>query len=242
MLETYVYIRCLCICSLGCGMGQVTRKIRWESLKFTRNMIFLIDHRFPTWLCVAWRLQGGRISWGDRGSEAAFGSWCLALLPAILTFRIWGFWVEELESRNWSFECCFFVSLCFPPFLLWGAGSFFWFVVYIHLEQLDAIGPYTKVTHDATKPLPKLWTTVMNSMLLWKASYWIGGFGLYLLHFQGKRTREGGGSVKGQRVHILWLHMSWMCWYWLSVALECFKFVLGNESCLLRYYTMICSY
>ena len=37
---------------------------------------------------------------------------------------------QLLEVDAWlcsprSFESCFFVSLCFPPFPLWGAGSFF---------------------------------------------------------------------------------------------------------------------
>ena len=142
------------MCGLGCGMGRgrVSRKIRWESLKFTR--IFLFDRSSRG------RLQGGRISWGDRGSEAAFGSWCLdreigALSPVFL---------------------CFCVSPCFPPLFFLGRSGVIFLICCFY--PFRAIGlTYTKVTHDASKPLPKPRTTVMNSMLLWKASYWMGGLG-----------------------------------------------------------------
>lgn len=135
--------------------GRVSRKIRWESLKFTR--IFLFDHRL-----IVRRVGDSKAGVSPEEIEEA---------KQLLEVDAW---TEKLEL----WVPCFSVSVFLHVFLLYfffGRSGIF--LIYC-LYPFRAIGQtYTKVTHDASKPLPKLWT-VINSMLLWKASYWMGGLGL----------------------------------------------------------------
>lgn len=76
-------------------------------------------------------------------------------------------WLEEFDREIGALSPCFSVSVflhVFLPFFEGGSGVI---SLMCCLYTRRAIGlTYTKVTHDASKGLPKLRTTVMNSMLI----------------------------------------------------------------------------